>query len=360
MIEAVIFFGGGLAWVTALGQLVRKIDSRNLIFGGFFFCLGALQINSCLIRNGQILEVPFLLLLQSPLILWIAPLLYLYFQTMIADEFHFTLRQLVHFLPGLLTLSFLAVKFQEPGALSLLARAYLERSGNTILKPILIVSVIYVIAYIAYFAQQIWKLRDAGKRTPQGQSGSGRRNFIIGVAATSLVMTGIAAAALFLDVKNPVRLLNLAASLIIIAYSLAAQRHPFLMNQLAEEVKQRYRRSQLQNVDLGDLEQRLVRLMEDEKIYCDEDLTLPRLAETLDVSSHQLSQFLNERLSKNFNSFLNEYRIRDACVMIAAEPDRTILSIGMAVGFNSNSAFHAAFQKATGMSPGKYRKQGKT
>lgn len=97
--------------------------------------------------------------------------------------------------------------------------------------------------------------------------------------------------------------------------------------------------------------------MAKEKMYADEDLTLGTLASCVHLTAHQLSEFLNERLGKNFNQFVNEYRVAEARRMLLAEMDRTTLSIAYAVGFNSRSAFYRAFHKLTGQSPGKFREK---
>ena len=96
--------------------------------------------------------------------------------------------------------------------------------------------------------------------------------------------------------------------------------------------------------------------MEEEKIYCDEDLSLSRLSKALEITMHQLSQFLNEHHGKNFNSYINSYRIWEAKNYLKEEPARNALSIAYAIGFNSYSAFFSAFKKEEGMSPADFRK----
>jgi len=96
--------------------------------------------------------------------------------------------------------------------------------------------------------------------------------------------------------------------------------------------------------------------MEVEKAFADEELSLKDLAGDLGISPHQLSQILNERIRKNFSTFVNEYRIDEAKKLLVEEPDRSILSVGIAAGFNSNTTFITAFSKHVGVSPGQYRK----
>jgi AraC-like DNA-binding protein len=59
----------------------------------------------------------------------------------------------------------------------------------------------------------------------------------------------------------------------------------------------------------------------------------------------------------NFNTFINDFRIREAMNLMEENPDRNLLSIAFEVGFNSKSVFYDAFSRKTGLSPARYRKQ---
>jgi len=75
------------------------------------------------------------------------------------------------------------------------------------------------------------------------------------------------------------------------------------------------------------------------------------------MTSHQLSELLNARIGRSFNNFVNEYRVEEACRMLIEEEHRSVVSIGVAVGFNSNSAFYKAFSNIKGISPARFRKR---
>ncbi|AOP35338.1 AraC family transcriptional regulator [Leptospira tipperaryensis] len=117
------------------------------------------------------------------------------------------------------------------------------------------------------------------------------------------------------------------------------------------------KRSLLEDLNIEKVESKLNELMQNEKIHLDEELRLPSLASEMGLSVHHLSAFLNEHMGLNFNSFINHHRVKEAKVMLLDEPDRSILSIGMAVGFSSSSAFHRAFLKETKKSPKAFREE---
>ena len=99
--------------------------------------------------------------------------------------------------------------------------------------------------------------------------------------------------------------------------------------------------------------------MEQEKPYLDNELSLPKLALSLDVSPNNLSQVIYERFSMNFFDFFNSFRIEEAKQqLINLDPKRvTILGVALDSGFNSKSAFYTGFKKHTAMTPTQFRKQ---
>jgi AraC-like DNA-binding protein len=121
---------------------------------------------------------------------------------------------------------------------------------------------------------------------------------------------------------------------------------------------QRYEKSTLTLERSDTYLQKLLDLMNTEKPYLDGDLTLQKLAKALSVSPHHLSQTINEQLNQNFFDFINTYRIEEAKRMLR-DPGKkhySILAVSEEVGFNSKSAFNAAFKKHVNMTPSEFRK----
>jgi AraC-like DNA-binding protein len=100
---------------------------------------------------------------------------------------------------------------------------------------------------------------------------------------------------------------------------------------------------------------RLDNLMSEKQVFKNPNLKLHDLAQEMNISGHQLSQFLNENIGKNFTLFVNEYRIQEACKVLASATNLSIEGISSEVGFNSKSTFFAAFKKTKGMTPAQYQ-----
>lgn len=120
--------------------------------------------------------------------------------------------------------------------------------------------------------------------------------------------------------------------------------------------KVKYKQSCINGMDIDSVINRLYEIMELEKAFADEDISLKSIADELGLTTHQLSQILNEKIKKNFRTFVNEFRIEEAKRYLIEERGRTILSISGAVGFNSYVTFCTTFLKMTGVSPSQFRK----
>lgn len=99
------------------------------------------------------------------------------------------------------------------------------------------------------------------------------------------------------------------------------------------------------------LEARLV----DDAIYKRSDLSLRALSEILNENPHYVSQIISQELNTTFYELVNRHRVEAAKRLLRERPDESVLSIAMDVGFNSKSAFHAAFRRCTGGTPSDFR-----
>lgn len=100
----------------------------------------------------------------------------------------------------------------------------------------------------------------------------------------------------------------------------------------------------------------LQRLMTDERVYADHDLRIASLAERLGIPEHKLRSTINGKLGyRNFNQYVNGYRIDEAARRLLSEPDLPVLSIALDVGFRSLSTFNQAFRGVKGCTPTEHR-----
>lgn len=116
-------------------------------------------------------------------------------------------------------------------------------------------------------------------------------------------------------------------------------------------------RKRLNNVNTGEKMEELHRLMEDERLYCDEDLNLQRLAQMLELRPDQVSEMINRETGLRVNDYVNGYRIRHILRLWEERPESSMLASAFDAGFNSKSVFYEAFRKYTGVNPGEFRRK---
>jgi AraC-like DNA-binding protein len=109
---------------------------------------------------------------------------------------------------------------------------------------------------------------------------------------------------------------------------------------------------------LNELDEKLRSLIESEKVYLENDLSLPKLAKRLEASCNETSFVINELYQDNFYNFINKYRIEEAKRLLLSEKYNQLNVLGIAYesGFNSKTTFNTTFKKHTGMSPTEFVK----
>lgn len=129
----------------------------------------------------------------------------------------------------------------------------------------------------------------------------------------------------------------------------------------SKEVSQKvkYQNSRMTGDDAKELYAAVLDVMENSDEIYKLGFNVDRLSELVHSRPRYVSQAINQEYGSNFNSLLNEYRIKEACRRLAGNPDyanMTIEGIAESVGFKSRTSFGALFKSITGLSPSAYQK----
>ncbi|GAB5555539.1 MAG: helix-turn-helix domain-containing protein [Saprospiraceae bacterium] len=112
---------------------------------------------------------------------------------------------------------------------------------------------------------------------------------------------------------------------------------------------------------INNLKKSLLIVLEQEKPYLEEQLSLAQLSQKLGISDKKLSALLNHYIGESFYDLINRYRVEHAKGLIL-DPNYehlTLLAIGMEAGFSSKSSFNRIFKKVAGLSPSQFKKNKK-
>jgi len=126
-------------------------------------------------------------------------------------------------------------------------------------------------------------------------------------------------------------------------------------------IKEKVELSQDEIEELALIEATKVKLsivMESEQLYLNPDLTLSELGQYFKLSPNLMSKVINVGFNKNFNEFINNYRV-EACknkITAGDTAQLSLLGIAYECGFNSKATFNRTFKKLTGYTPSQFNK----
>lgn len=127
--------------------------------------------------------------------------------------------------------------------------------------------------------------------------------------------------------------------------------------QVLIKANRKYDNSSLSHTSAKALIDRLMKLMNTEELYLENDISLVSLASSLNTTPHHLSQAINQLLNQNFYDFINSARIERAKAMLSSAKFKhlPIIDIAYQVGFNNKTSFTNAFKKYNQLTPTQYK-----
>ncbi|TGK02518.1 AraC family transcriptional regulator [Leptospira selangorensis] len=356
---AITQFGTALGILMSLGQLVMENKSAlNRLLALIFLILGLIQGSFLLLVSGLYVEFPRISLIQFPLIASVGPILFGIHnvsQDRDSEEVSylgFANKHLI--LPGLVWVVYFLAVFLLPQEwilekISVFLKETGWNEGEILLSSPILILVFYILLILKGSSDLLrWEVL--------------QEEWTARILAFMVISTfvNLGFGAVYLSSKSPIFLLACSSMMgisLCLAYLIGHKRPAFfqVLQEVSQATRQKYARSLLSGVNRHALRDSLTQLMEKEKLYRDEKLGLADLADELALSTHQVSELINQELGKNFSAFVNDYRIKEACELLQKEPDRSILDIAFEVGFATKSSFHRAFQKHTGKTPSEFR-----
>ena len=90
--------------------------------------------------------------------------------------------------------------------------------------------------------------------------------------------------------------------------------------------------------------------------FLNPELSLPELAKQLNININELSEIINQGIGKNFNDFINGYRVQHVKQEMLKPEKKHLSLLGIAYesGFNSKATFNRVFKKIEGCSPSQF------
>lgn len=349
--NSLVFFSGCLCLLYAITDLLnprRRLATQ--LQAGFTFCIAIIFLHNFFQEAHLLSRFPILFSWTLPAVIFFAPLFYHFLiQSLQLEEFK-KKRLILELMPGLLVLALTILV--HPEFFNILDRPADAVKRNVAQNRLFVIlSAFYVFCYGTYFIFRVAKALTL-KNIRQESS----IQIFIGFAVSVLLGASFT---LFVWFSENAMLLTyqfIPQALLIICWHIIRVNYPYFFDDLQIIVhREKYKKSQLSQINVDEIENQLKHLMQTDYAYRDESLSLGGLATMLGISRHQLSEFFNGHLKKTFNVYVNGHRVNEAARLLVEEPEETVLSIAFRVGFASKSTFNKVFANEIGTSPTQFR-----
>ena len=334
----------------------------NLFLAGFTFAVSYFLTLRVIIFSGFYREFPYLLGTGLPVWYLTGPFFYFYVKLHLLTDYKLRLSDLLHYLPFLIIVLLMFDIIIKSGN----EKIYLvnNRPDNlAITFPINFLPYIILIGYFILSIRLITKF--------QGSYKSFFSNTNIDHLEWIKRLVTVYVLYLIFDVMASLstRLFNtpffqlhfmtlFAMSLFIHFVAYYSFKYPARIFYVKSEELKKYQTSNLTEEAMDSYLEQLNKIMKEEKLYLNNNLSLIDLANKLELKPYQVSQIINQKYNSNFYDYINRFRVKEAKERLA-DPNFThlsILGIGLDVGFNSKTSFSNNFKKFEKTTPSAFRK----
>jgi len=298
----------------------------------------------------------------------IGPMAYFYVKACTQKSFRLAGKMWLHLLPFLIHLIYSYEFFLLDDAARIEMQTKLYATGELYEERFwLVAKVFHNFIYFIFSAQIVFQYR----KHIEEVSSSIDKNFHrwLWVFSSSLLIPVFVISAVIIKDYRASSLSLMATSIFVYIFAvyLAALFKPEIFHAFPhripkplqdKNIKKKYENSNLKDAQKEKLIAKLQQYIQEEKPYQEPELTLTDLAERVHIPSNYLSQVINEKMDCTFMDFINQHRVEEAKDKLKNEKfsHYTIIAVAYEVGFNSKSAFYAAFKKHAKTTPSEFRK----
>ncbi len=316
------------------------------LLGRVLFILDFLDANPRLITVSE-----FLLFLFGPS--------FMLFTTSALYHRGFQKKDLLHFIPGVLHISYLLVQFIGVSDAVLNARF----QDGTLFHIVLIMGSLGWVYNVVYWLWTWNILQEFAKELQKELSYAIKLDFFKSFLYLMGLVIILWLVLLLLTINNQQLLPRfyynfvwLSISIIILFLGFYLISKPEIFEIKMDPPSEKYQHSKLSTSDLERLKSDLVALMLHKKPYLNKKLLKAELAEQIGINAPDMARLLNVGFGMNFFEFVNYYRIKEFVQIVESGKKQNLTFIGIAeeAGFNSKSTFNKAFKDIMGKTPRAY------
>lgn len=284
------------------------------------------------------------------------PLIYFYYKR-ITSKYQFRKRDLLHLLPTVVVMALFLPVYLLPAQEKL--NIMLE-VGTFNRLPYLYGVVLTKAMSLAIYGYLLFRLYQENRERREYPLEVQRwLNILVGLVVAyvvSYVIYGLTISEVIprSDILYHIQIILMASMVLYIGY--ASYLQPSILAGPYHPKQIKYTKSGLTQSFSVELRDALLQLLEEEKVYLKNDISLDELAERLHTTRHNASQVINEHFGLNFFELINKYRIQDALSILESDREMNIIDVAYQVGFNNKVTFNKSFKKFLSKTPTQYLK----
>ncbi|WP_103070673.1 helix-turn-helix domain-containing protein [Aquimarina sediminis] len=338
----------------------RSDKIANFLMSMFLFQHSVFIINIGLLPTNYEFYFPHSLYLSTLFSFLYGPLIYFYFKR-VTINYKFKLIDILHLIPTFLLIFLLFPVYNLPGEEKLWIMLNDERPYITLISDTKLLSLlVYMVLVIRIYIKPIQSKTLVSKMHHIWQ-----RNVIILCSLhiiSYVIYDTLMIRRITSDFPMYFQIISIALLVLYICYKAFVQ--PGIFGSLAiikkgvHDELGKYKNSGLTDMLSLELKDRLLDLMNKEKIYRKNDINLQKLSEFLGTTRHNTSQVINEHFDLNFFELINRYRIEEAKELLKMDKHKkvNIIDVAYEVGFNNKVTFNKSFKKYNKITPSEYVK----
>ena len=347
-----------IAFIFGLGEiLVKNKSEKNTLLSIIFFIATYYLFHSYLLHSGLIHSSRILFLTTTPLLAALGPISERYFFLLLEDRRIENKTFLYRFIPTanttLLLIPFYFRDMSKDIILNEFGRIHIENI------PIFVKLGVFIAlsSLFYFFLSPIIRIIRVISLHSLLEHNRSRIVFFMSLFCTFIVPS-MTIFFLFFNRTSAHIFISLTCGFFICIIYLLKQRYPDFFEEFRSEIEfeKKLRKSKISHLNLESIQEKLNFLFAEKKIFLNEKLTLGDLAKELNITNHQLSEYLNTIQNIQFYPLLNQYRVEEAKKNIEYFPKKTFLQIALESGFNSKSNFNQVFKQITGTTPSEFKK----
>ena len=366
ILNGILIFGIIQAFFFSLQYSTKKNKTLSDKIVGFWLLILATQIFFIVLNLNNQNKTGFLFITKFPVIftLLYGPLLFIYAQKLVFGEPSFTKKDTYHFIPFII------------GVVLSLIFYFINIDNKIFIKGIAVAG---AISGLLYCFITLILLQKHKRRIKNNFSYTERinlnwlLNLTIGLLIIWVGASVVVVLIRFCSINLPltwfftivpvfifyIGFCGIRQQIIYPAPVTKSQNKVFVSKtEVPVKISESYKKSGLQVDNMKTIHARLLKSMQQNRLFLNPTLSLSVLSKELNIPAHHITQTLNEYAGLSFYDFVNSFRVNELKKQIHAPENKNFSLLGIAFdcGFNSKSSFNRIFKHKTGLSPSEFQK----